>query len=197
MIKSQISKIKLKNTIYREKLGPTEAKHQEIFVDVFPYFDRPDDNRKRKMHSLKLRILAQVFMAQSGYCVWKNNKGLSKLKFLPVIIISKLFKKNYIYKEIEKLYNKYKDTEIVGIHDGVCYDYWYYNKEFLKDFIYAEFEGELFKIPAKYDEILTKIYGDYMKLPPVEERRTHEIVELDIGNVLEKLKNEEEELCKL
>ena len=191
------SKVKIKNTLYREKLGPKEAKHQEVFVDIFPYFDRPNNNKERKMHSLKLRILAQVFMAQSGYCVWKNNKGLSKVKFLPVIIISKIFKKDSIYKKIEELYNKYKNTEIVGIHDGVCYDYWYYDKEYLKEFIDVEFEGEFFKIPAQYDKILTKIYGDYMKLPPIEERKTHEIVELDIGNILEKLTYKEEELCKL
>ena len=47
----------------------------------------------------------------------------------------------------------------------------------------AEFENEKFKIPANYHEILTTGYGDYMKLPPVEERRTHDILELDLGNI--------------
>ena len=36
---------------------------------------------------------------------------------------------------------------------------------------YAEFEGRKFCIPKGYDEWLTKFFGDYMKLPPVEERK--------------------------
>lgn len=37
-----------------------------------------------------------------------------------------------------------------------------------------EFEGKLYNVPHDWDYILTKLYGDYMKLPPVEERKiTH------------------------
>ena len=37
------------------------------------------------------------------------------------------------------------------------------------------FENIMVKIPAQYDEILKRSYGDYMKLPPKEERvATHE-----------------------
>ena len=36
---------------------------------------------------------------------------------------------------------------------------------------YAIFEGKNFVIPKGYDEWLTKFYGDYMKLPPEEDRK--------------------------
>ena len=35
------------------------------------------------------------------------------------------------------------------------------------------FEGYEFLAPAKYDQILKHIYGQYMELPPVEKRITH------------------------
>ena len=39
---------------------------------------------------------------------------------------------------------------------------------------YGEFEGHKFCIPKGYDEWLTRFYGDYMKLPPAENRVVHE-----------------------
>ena len=35
------------------------------------------------------------------------------------------------------------------------------------------FNGKLFKAPKNYHEILTADYGDYMQLPPEEQRITH------------------------
>jgi lipopolysaccharide cholinephosphotransferase len=49
--------------------------------------------------------------------------------------------------------------------------------------IYAEFCGYQFPIPSNYDEVLTKLYGDYRQLPPLEQRRpTHKIVKFSVNN---------------
>lgn len=40
-------------------------------------------------------------------------------------------------------------------------------------FIYKDFEGYKFRVPVGYDAILKAEYGDYMKLPPENERVTH------------------------
>ena len=39
---------------------------------------------------------------------------------------------------------------------------------------YVDFEGHRFCIPKGYDEWLTRFFGDYMKLPPEEDRVVHE-----------------------
>ena len=44
-----------------------------------------------------------------------------------------------------------------------------------------EFEGETFMTIKDYDAYLRQLYGDYMKLPPVEQRVTHQVAELDFG----------------
>lgn len=51
----------------------------------------------------------------------------------------------------------------------------YFTKDYMKkDFFatkeYLMFEGESFCVPGQYKEILKVIYGDYMKLPPMEKR---------------------------
>ena len=44
------------------------------------------------------------------------------------------------------------------------------------------FEGETFKAPAEYDKFLTTLYGDYMQLPPEDQRENrHQIVQIDFG----------------
>ena len=44
-----------------------------------------------------------------------------------------------------------------------------------------EFETEFFKGFEKYDEYLTHMYGNYMELPPVEQRVTHTTVKVEYG----------------
>lgn len=41
------------------------------------------------------------------------------------------------------------------------------------DVILHDFEDRKFYIMAGYDEYLSKSYGDYMQLPPVEKRISH------------------------
>ena len=48
-----------------------------------------------------------------------------------------------------------------------------YRRSLFDDYIDIEFEGSMFKAIAKYDEYLRTIYGDYMKLPPIEKRVRH------------------------
>lgn len=52
-----------------------------------------------------------------------------------------------------------------------------YGNSYTKDMVYPlkdiVFEGKTFLGPADPDRYLTSIYGDYMKLPPKDKRRTH------------------------
>ncbi len=45
----------------------------------------------------------------------------------------------------------------------------------------APFESLTVKIPAEYDRVLRRGYGDYMEMPPKEDRKTHVPVELSLA----------------
>ena len=71
---------------------------------------------------------------------------------------------------------------------------------------YAEFDGEMVGIPRNYHQILMNNYGDYMKLPPENERVNHaaDVLEFLYGKLREKRHNFEfnyseyiEQFCKL
>lgn len=44
-------------------------------------------------------------------------------------------------------------------------------KEIYEELSYLRFEDSQFPVPSNYDVLLTHIYGDYMTLPPVEQRK--------------------------
>ena len=52
-----------------------------------------------------------------------------------------------------------------------------------------KYEDSEFSIPVEYDKLLRIFYGDYMQLPPIEERvGKHKIIEMDLGNYKPKSK---------
>lgn len=44
------------------------------------------------------------------------------------------------------------------------------------------FEGIESNIPNNYDKYLSALYGNYMRIPPIEKREKHFIIEIDFGN---------------
>ena len=45
-------------------------------------------------------------------------------------------------------------------------------KEF-EPYAQIEFEGKFYNVPRNWDLYLSRIYGDYMSLPPIDKRVTH------------------------
>ena len=65
------SKVRLKGTKYIEEIGNKDLVHNEIFVDVFPYYYISDNMIERKLEGIQMAFLAQAIMSKSGY---KRNK---------------------------------------------------------------------------------------------------------------------------
>lgn len=65
-----------------------------------------------------------------------------------------------------------RKTKRISTIDGAHFDA-KYTHEMWDTMITGDFEGESFCMPAEYDTILRIMYGDYMTLPPEEERIVH------------------------
>ena len=64
---------------------------------------------------------------------------------------------------------------------GECY--WFApigieEKTYYEPPILLPFEGKEYYAPREYDGLLTKLYGNYMELPPIEKRITHNPVRI-------------------
>ena len=74
---------------------------------------------------------------------------------------------------------KNEETKFVSIPTGrKHFSGEIYARKDMCEFRKVAFETEMFNIPIEAEKYLTKFYGDYMKLPPIEKRERHLFLEL-------------------
>ena len=144
-----------------------------IYVDIFPVDGYENDaNFKNKMTKLikKRQLSCYTFKGIT------NTKSVlnSLIRYISVIIFYFTNTNKYV-AQIEELAKsrKVSDYEEVDylIYKDMNKPVW--RREWLEQVTTGTFEGKKFTIPKKYHEILTSDYGDYMQLPPVEQRVSH------------------------
>jgi lipopolysaccharide cholinephosphotransferase len=175
------SKVRLKGTKYIEAKGCEHSKHNEVFVDIFPYYFISDNERERKWEAVIMAGLSQAILSKSGHRIWKGEPFTKRLKCIPTDLIGACCSKKKMHEWINKLYYKHTETARVCIHAGSCYSYWFFPRTVFSEYINIQFEGNTFKIPKQYDTYLSTVYGNYMEIPPENKRITHRILELDMG----------------
>ena len=163
-------KICASNTIAYEK-GFKEVPGYGAFVDVFPLDFVPENVKKRKWIFWKYNTFIKLIQ-YSARTEWrKSNSKIKNLVRTCVFTISRYINTEKLVRKVNRDLQKLcldGQTEMVSIP-------WdFKGKAFLKKDIYrvkrVEFENIMLNISEAYDDILSKIYGDYMRLPPEEER---------------------------
>lgn len=151
-----------------------ELNADNIWIDVFVMDGNPEDDREldrmfRKSLALRKLVFLKIAKKGEGKNLWKKVLKPVILKCLSFFSIIKLCSK---IDSLSKTYD-FEDSRYCG-----CILWGYgpgerINKERYLKPIRSEFEGRLFNIPSNYDEYLTGLYHDYMKLPSEDQRITH------------------------
>ena len=173
-------KLKMKDTLLVEKTNNIKKEDQAFWIDIFP-FDKISTNiKKAKRDLIKAYIYKIIY-----YLKCKNklieHTFIRKLAAFVLKVMSYFISKERCKNMLNNLFHKYDSLEQ---YKTVSYGGTYIFKEicdinYFDNLIETEFEKKKFLIPKEYDKYLTHIYGDYMKLPPVEKRKSHhEIVEI-------------------
>lgn len=169
-------KTKKSEKLIRKKFQDTVC----INIDIFPVDVLPDilDEQKKLLYSirkteLELACISYAFgRGRNILSTIKKNLGIfyfRSLESLRIVTLKKIIRK---HSTLMQSYNGSSNT--MGClantgHNGI--------NEFLpakcfNETISIEFEGYRFKAPKEYDLYLKSIYGDYMKLPPENQRVT-------------------------
>ena len=147
-----------------------------IWVDIFPIDNVPNSKYRIKIYIYNCYLLRAMTIAMTtDFSEVKNVKKLKYKKFLNCI--ANIIGKNRICKYYEKKCKKYinKEKKYVAV---LCSAYGYRDRMVKKYLLESEeyiFEKRKFSGFKNYDFYLSKLYGDYMKLPPEDKRRTHSV----------------------
>lgn len=89
-----------------------------------------------------------------------------------------------VYEEVHSLAQKFNNvpSKFVTTYTSTCYGFereLYYKEDF-DDTVLVEFMGYKLPMPKGYERILKTTYGDYLRLPPEEERGIHHNILFDM-----------------
>ncbi|MDR0321284.1 MAG: LicD family protein [Treponema sp.] len=167
-----------KDTVFAESEKNPDA-YTGIWIDIKPF-----DNCIRSLLVPQRKLIS---FTRQAY-ILRNNIDIPKAKIKKVIIrlIFFIFPKQLLFILSNKfftLFNKF-NTRYISSFSGLCG----YKKETHRyDTIFPltklEFEGKQYCVPGNWDIYLTHYYGNYMELPPIEQRVTHKPFYIIFENV--------------
>ena len=148
-----------------------------IQVDIFPIDSFGDDLKTAHKRFKKRRFQREMIVAWN-WRRFERNRDRSFLyntaKFL-FYLMSRFACNKRLASSINRYYSAFSDED--GAYRCVmCSPY--RKKEIMPASVYSEytemeFEGKRFYAITRYDEYLTRLYGDYMQLPPENKRVPH------------------------
>jgi lipopolysaccharide cholinephosphotransferase len=142
-----------------------------IFIDIMLVDNVPDGSFMRKIHDILCFCIRKVLWSEAGkvlHSKWYGRMWYKILSYIPA---------NWVFRFREFIASKYnlKDTKLIRRMTGQYPARCKYGtpKSFYENRIKVEFEGRQFWAFEQYDEYLKLVYGDYMELPPTNERVPH------------------------
>ena len=153
-----------------------------VWMDVFPLDGLPKNRLLRKLQVFRVKLNKALYkFTQIDYVTTnRTNRPLSErvlIRFAQLTHIGKLMDADKRLKKLDRAVQRYD-------YDTCAYAWNFYGCYGKREIVphiqlggsrTAQFEGMQVSIPEAAEDYLTSIYGDYMKLPPEDQRKSHEV----------------------
>lgn len=149
--------------------------HWGLGIDVYPFIGEASTRLGKRMQPFLIKAAFRIQLADYVACKIKYGLDKNPRRRITKIVLSKVpipVRKGIataLFKAAAKDPDK---ASKIGTVDAVRFSA-KYKREDWDDMTTVDFEGQPFRAPAKYDKILRTMYGDYMQLPPEENRKHH------------------------
>jgi len=149
-----------------------------LWIDIFPVEGLPENDEELRKTTDKILFLKKIIILKEVNDLKKISNNKIKLILKSTLrLFLKLFPTRLLVKKQIQLCKKYSynTSKYVG---GLCLGELKKNPKIIKEDLEIEkiqFESLVINGIKNYDKYLTNAYGNYMELPPVEKRVTHNI----------------------
>ena len=163
------AKIQDKRTILIEDTYSYLGIESGLYIDIFSLDGYPADEKKRRRHHKTVYFWQQLLAMYFS----DPHKKRSLWKRPIVFTVQHLLSQNWIAQRLDKVKSKYPTTRNAYI--GYCEKP---NRVIMPAAVYGTptpcmFEGFEFNGVEQPDTYLRNLYGDYMSLPPEDQRTAH------------------------
>ena len=164
-----------KNTTFVEDhvIG-LEDRYMGVWLDIMPLHGVPSGKKAQDKYAKKIALYRRLNHKRKmpfSTCNTLRSKAMY-CAFLPLNII---VDNNYWFRKWEKLVMQYDFDccEYTGYVWWDQLDKLIFPKDWFSENVYLEFEDTQIRCPKGYDAFMTQMFGNYMELPPENERYTH------------------------
>lgn len=165
-------KLRRKDTLFLREHQEHMPYEQGIFIDVFPLDGVPDNYFRRSMQNLECFCVRKLLWARVGKIAEKNFWKRQLYALLDRIPEQDIFRH---YRKMVRRANRRKTRMVRILTFPTPNDEWGYYRCWYENSADTEFEGVVFQGIKDYDSYLSFKFGNYMELPPVEERKVHPV----------------------
>ena len=168
------AKIRNSNTTFIETSVRNLKINHGIYIDIFPLDFYPEKKSEQQRFWIKKRLYDRRIACK--FTTTGSDHLLYKLKSLIVSCMYPSIK--HVKKKREILYTKLSNSSLLANLGGAWGIKEIMPASWYGDGIKLEFEDLYVNAPRDYDKWLTHVYGNYMELPPIEERVGHHYADI-------------------
>lgn len=172
------SKMRKNGTVFQRK-GQEHVKcHTGVCIDLFIFDEVPDEYISRRCHWIA------CFIIRKGLYSIVGKKSATKWCARRLYSILALFPRDYWVKWLMHIARKEqgKNRDLIShltYPNRKCIKYGL-SAKYYDEYIDKEFEGYQFRVIKDYDNYLTELFDDYMKLPPEDKRKVHPVTRIQL-----------------
>lgn len=148
-----------------------------VYVDIFPLDGMADDYESSVKVFRKKRFSRELLIAYNWkkYFRSKTRSILYEPIRLGFYLLSRFVNSKKLIVKIQKQFpaDAFDRCQYCCSIAGAYRERELMERTICDEYTDIQFEGETFRAFKNYDAYLTKIYGDYMQLPPIEKQVSH------------------------